>query len=52
VIQDPVLYSGAVKENILLGIESEDIDEEKVLEACKKANIHGFIVSVSLFALL
>jgi ATP-binding cassette subfamily B (MDR/TAP) protein 1 len=52
VSQDPVLYSGTVKENILLGIESEDIDEEKVLEACKKANIHGFIVSVSLFALL
>ena len=45
VTQDPVLYSGTIKENILLGISDEYIEEESVMEACKKANIYNFIVS-------
>jgi ATP-binding cassette, subfamily B (MDR/TAP), member 1 len=46
VSQEPVLYSGTVKENILLGVKSEDIKDEKVTDACKRANIYEFIVSL------
>jgi ATP-binding cassette, subfamily B (MDR/TAP), member 1 len=45
VMQEPVLYSGTIRENILLGIKDEDAEEEAVVEACKKANIHDFVVS-------
>jgi ATP-binding cassette subfamily B (MDR/TAP) protein 1 len=45
VTQEPALYSGTIKENILLGISDEYIEEESVMEACKKANIYNFIVS-------
>jgi ATP-binding cassette, subfamily B (MDR/TAP), member 1 len=47
VSQEPVLYSGTVRENVLLGMESEDIEDEKVVEACRKANIYEFTVSLS-----
>lgn len=50
VSQEPVLYSGTVKENILLGIEDDVIDEEKITEACRKANIYDFIVRSSLIS--
>ena len=48
VSQEPVLYSGTVKENILLGVESEDVKDEKVIDACKRANIYEFIVGLPL----
>lgn len=44
VSQEPVLYSGSVRENILLGIEDDSVAEEAITEACKKANILDFIV--------
>ena len=43
VSQEPVLYSGTIRENILLGTEAE-VSEERVINACKDANIHDFIV--------
>jgi ATP-binding cassette subfamily B (MDR/TAP) protein 1 len=43
VSQEPVLYSGTVRENILLGTAAE-VGEEEVIRACKDANIHDFIV--------
>lgn len=44
VSQEPVLYSGTIQENILLGGE-EEFGEEAVMQACKDANIYDFIVS-------
>ena len=44
VSQEPVLYSGTIRENILLGTEAE-VGEEEVIRACKDANIYDFIVS-------
>jgi ATP-binding cassette subfamily B (MDR/TAP) protein 1 len=44
VSQEPVLYSGTIRENIMLGTEAE-IGEEEVVNACKDANIYDFIVS-------
>ncbi|AQS08900.1 lactococcin-G-processing and transport ATP-binding protein LagD [Clostridium saccharobutylicum] len=39
--QDIFLFSGTIKENLLFG--QEDIEFEKVVDACKRARIHDFI---------
>lgn len=39
--QDIFLFSGTIRENLLFG--QEDIDFEKVVDACKRARIHDFI---------
>ena len=41
VSQEPVLFSTTIKENIQHG--NEDITDEEITEAAKKANIHDFI---------
>ena len=46
VSQEPVLYSGTIRENIMLGTEAQ-VSEEDVIRACKDANIYDFIVSSS-----
>ena len=45
VAQEPVLYSGTIRENVLLAVEGVDVDDGVVEEACRKANIWEFIVS-------
>ncbi|KNA05195.1 hypothetical protein SOVF_192610 [Spinacia oleracea] len=44
VSQDPVIYSGTIKDNILLG--KVDATETEVVEASKAANAHEFICSL------
>jgi ATP-binding cassette subfamily B (MDR/TAP) protein 1 len=44
VAQEPVLYSGTIRENVLLAVEGEDVHDEVVEVACRKANIWDFIV--------
>lgn len=46
VSQEPTLYQGTIKENILLGTTSEDTSEEALIQACKDANIYDFIMSL------
>lgn len=46
VSQEPTLYQGTIKENILLGIDSDDVPEEELIKACKDANIYDFIMSL------
>lgn len=46
VSQEPTLYQGTIKENILLGIDSDDVPEEELIKACKDANIYDFITSL------
>lgn len=49
VSQEPTLYQGTIKENILLGLGSADIREvsdERIIQACKDANIYEFIISL------
>lgn len=47
VSQEPTLYQGTIRENILLGGDRDDIPDEEVIAACKAANIYDFIVSGS-----
>jgi ATP-binding cassette subfamily B (MDR/TAP) protein 1 len=51
VSQEPVLYSGTIRDNITLGTDAE-VGEEEVVQACKDANIYDFIVRSSLYRYL
>ncbi|KAK6355847.1 hypothetical protein TWF718_000228 [Orbilia javanica] len=50
--QEPVLYQGTLRENISLGIEDSPdgdtaaVTDEKILEACRQANIDTFIATL------
>lgn len=44
VSQEPTLYQGTIKENILLGADRAEVGDEEVIKACKDANIYDFIV--------
>ncbi|KAH7329142.1 ABC multidrug transporter Mdr1 [Stachybotrys elegans] len=46
VSQEPTLYQGTIKENILLGSPREDVSDEAIEFACKEANIYDFIASL------
>lgn len=43
--QEPVLFEGSVRENISLGLQYDPSNEE-ILQACRQANAHEFIVSL------
>ena len=44
VLQDTWLFEGTIRENICYG--NEDTSEETMIEACKAANVHHFIMSL------
>lgn len=46
VSQEPTLYQGTIRDNILLGSNEKDIPEEAIKNACKSANIYDFILSL------
>lgn len=46
VSQEPTLYQGSIRENILLGTREQDVSEEAIEFACREANIYDFIVSL------
>jgi ABC-type multidrug transport system fused ATPase/permease subunit len=48
VAQEPKLFEGTIRDNLLLGIEdNEDLQtEERMIQACKDAEIHDFISSL------
>ena len=43
VSQETYLFNGTIKENLLYA--NPNASEEEIIEACKKANIHDFIIS-------
>merc|ERR1712203_1239647 len=51
--QEPVLFSGSIRQNVLYGLEWKDVPEEEVTaridEACNKANASVFLNDKSLF---
>lgn len=44
VAQDVFLFTGTIKENIIIG--KSDATDKEVIEACKKARIHDFIMTL------
>lgn len=51
VSQEPTLYQGTIRENILLGADhAEDVDhtvmDARITQACKDANIYNFVTSL------
>ncbi|KAK5167421.1 GTPase-activating protein [Saxophila tyrrhenica] len=48
VSQEPTLYQGTIRENILLGADKqpEDVPDASIDQACKDANIYDFILSL------
>ena len=47
VSQEPGLFAGTIRENIMYGAASENIDESEIIEVAKAANAHEFITSLS-----
>jgi ATP-binding cassette subfamily B (MDR/TAP) protein 1 len=43
--QDPALYSGTIRENLMLGCDS-NVSEEDIMQACREANIYDLINSL------
>lgn len=46
VSQEPTLYQGSIKDNILLGSPKDHVPDEAIEFACREANIYDFIVSL------
>ncbi|KAF9889764.1 GTPase-activating protein [Aspergillus nanangensis] len=46
VSQEPSLFQGTVRENILLGSDSRPVSEDALLEACRAANVLDFVMSL------
>lgn len=46
VSQEPTLYQGTIKENILLGSARENVTDEAIEHACRESNIYDFIMSL------
>ena len=46
VSQEPTLYQGTIKENVLLGVDEDNVSDERIIKACKDANIYDFIMSL------
>ncbi|KAJ5080960.1 ABC multidrug transporter mdr1 [Penicillium angulare] len=46
VSQEPTLYQGTIKDNLLLGVESREITDAEIEKACQDANIYDFIISL------
>ena len=49
VSQEPVLFSGSIKENIAYGLDPRIVTQEMLDEACTQANAYGFIHDKDLF---
>ncbi|CDH50554.1 multidrug resistance protein 1 [Lichtheimia corymbifera JMRC:FSU:9682] len=48
VSQEPVLFNMTIRQNLLMGVDREDVPREEIIEACKKANCHTFISQLSM----
>jgi len=46
VSQEPTLYQGTIRDNVLLGADRENVPNEEIEFACKEANIYDFIMSL------
>lgn len=45
--QEPTLYQGTIRDNIVLGTPRTDVTDEEIEKVCREANIYDFITSLS-----
>lgn len=43
--QEPIIFSGTIRENLMLGAASS-VTDEAIIQACKEANLHDTIMSL------
>ncbi|KAI0896244.1 P-loop containing nucleoside triphosphate hydrolase protein [Annulohypoxylon nitens] len=46
VAQEPSLFNGTIRENILLGVDPDTISDEELEQVCRDAEIHDFVSSL------
>ena len=46
VSQEPTLYQGTIKDNILMGVIDGQASDEEIFKVCRDANIYDFIMSL------
>ncbi|KAK0707633.1 P-loop containing nucleoside triphosphate hydrolase protein [Lasiosphaeris hirsuta] len=46
VAQEPNLFDGTLRENILIGVDEDTVTEDQLHQACRDAEIHDFIISL------
>jgi ATP-binding cassette subfamily B (MDR/TAP) protein 1 len=46
VAQEPSLFEGSIRENILLGVDETEVSTETLQQVCRNAEIHDFICSL------
>lgn len=46
VAQEPTLFQGSIRDNILLGVDENSVSEEDITRSCSDAEIHDFIMSL------
>ncbi|EHK15426.1 uncharacterized protein TRIVIDRAFT_37876 [Trichoderma virens Gv29-8] len=46
VAQEPTLFQGTLRDNIILGVDEATVTDEQIHQACRDASIHEFIVSL------
>ncbi|KAK3349501.1 P-loop containing nucleoside triphosphate hydrolase protein [Lasiosphaeria hispida] len=46
VAQEPNLFDGTLRENILIGVDEDTVTEDQLRQACRDAEIHDFIISL------
>ncbi|KAI0007485.1 P-loop containing nucleoside triphosphate hydrolase protein [Xylariaceae sp. FL0662B] len=46
VAQEPTLFQGTLRENILLGVDIDAVSDEELYAVCRDASIHDFIASL------
>jgi ATP-binding cassette, subfamily B (MDR/TAP), member 1 len=47
VSQEPVLYQGTIRDNILMGTRDEEkVSEDRVIRACRDADIYDLVLSL------
>ncbi|KAB5554574.1 P-loop containing nucleoside triphosphate hydrolase protein [Coniochaeta sp. 2T2.1] len=46
VSQEPMIYHGTIRENILIGTSDPNVTEEEIVKACKDADIYDLVLSL------
>ncbi|KAK5990313.1 ABC transporter BEA3 [Cladobotryum mycophilum] len=46
VAQEPMMFQGTLRDNIILGVDDATVTDEQIHQACRDASIHEFIVSL------